>query len=955
MAEFNLFDREAEFLIADVLGNSSYESTASALGEIARLIDSYDREDINTFLTLYTPRNGEKFSSAELIEGTDKISRYLDMLEEESLELERAQTGIYNQIEYEKANLRSLVEGAVNKLNALRIYSRVGFSTFSFLATASNEWLSSTEEGRKRLVVSDSSNGAVLPIASQVQLPIKGIKLGAKSNGSPGDPRNLDRVFQRDSLGSVIDSNPITYFEYSRAGEDGVRLELEIELNDISIVNAITFDIVEYPFTHQAQLVEAYYELSSGQWASWISAPESLSGERIVYLNPVKTKNLRLVLGSLGADTIRTGFNLFSRRSILGIKDILIHSISYEPKGQLISKRREAKASTVSLSDVSVLPTVDTLFTYRVFAKDRSDMWKELELLATNTNDFVNGSAAQIKINVDLVPSAFSATDSALATSSKISNFENFNVTNSNPNQFGITELFLPNSIGAIEWEPYTVGTDWFELTSFSSDTSDSGPMYRLPLLQEAELKHVRVFANGRELIRANSPTSVDQYTIGKQGEVSFVRLGPGSPSVKVHAWLAPETLNFKRLGSMFVATLRHSVVPIKDYVNLEHITSIEGSAIQLFQPDTDLLELDHKLVSGVELQVGRDLLTSAGYTQVNASPSNPRSAFTGPNQYYVNELLGLIYLSENSSQHLFVSYKFKDIRSTASYEIWKTNNNVPQAIAISPSRLVTYDVQEVLSSTTRRVAKAKLDSGSEPQYFSSLYTYDVTTNIAYLSHGHVVEGSVELLESAFTSVPVEAPYIDGRREFASGAYGRVNLGPGVESGGLTSWHINDYAFIDVSLGVYPVDTSVFVTQKPTGDTLSNPGDWSYNVATGALAVNAISLGPDMVIGYWFRDFDSSQHMYSVDYEFGRVFFSEPIATPTTVKYKVAPYRVSYRPGRAIQDYTIDGEFVKIRSSLLNPGQNLTIFYDTLAINSNIEELRNYYSPILKSINLDIV
>lgn len=954
MKNFSLFDKEVDFLINDVFNRSATVDQESVLGNVSELIQGYEKEDINTFLKLYLPVNGEKFSLAEMSQGLDRVNRYLTALEESSNEIKRLQTGVYNQIAYEREEIRDLIELANRKLDALRLYNKIGITTFTFLGNAANEWLSSAENGLSRLTVSQNSNGAVLPILSEFQPPVASIGIGALSNGTPGDPDNLDRVSQRDSLASVTDMNVATYFEYTRRGEDGVLLELSFELEDVSILNAVTVDLVEYPFTHQAVLKRAQYQLANGQWGEWVQEPEELSGERTVYLNPVSTKNVKLCIESLGADAVRTGNNLFSRRSILGIKDIKLHSIKYASEGQIVSKIREARTPKISLSQVNFKPTVESLFSYNLFARGGEGTWEQLDALSTDTNDFVDASSIQLKLNVSLNPSAFGSADSAIIPSRSLSNYQRFTGSSSNPNRLYIDELFIPETAGAVEAYGFNIGKSYFALRSLATENPEAGTMFPLPGLLLEEAENLDVTINGRKAVKDSNPSSPDTYNIAEIDNELFVRIGANAPNSEVKVKTAPETLAFSFRAGRAIAELNHAMVPIKDSIRVEYLAGPASQNTQPVPPGESLIMLNGKYVSDLSIQeLSGGMLQDAGYTEVAASNVAPRSGFTGSNQYYVNTESGTLYLSEDSIKKLFVSYTSKSVKETSKYSVYTDTKNIPRAVVVDIPGLATHGVEEVLGQA--RSAKAVFGAGSSPAHFpNEASNYNASSNVAFLSDAPVLPGSFEISESAFTTVPVEVPFIDGSSEFSSGSYGQATLGAGVESSGQTTWTISDFAFINSELGVFPTDKSVFVAQVGSSGDVTSSGEWAYNSTTGELVVYGTGLGAELALGYFFLDFSDSSPMYSVDYAKGRVFFSEAATGAPTVKYKVAAYQISYEPAKPLTA-KVDNNYLLVPGGQVKAGSKITAFYDTLLIESDIKDLISYYSPVFKSANVEVV
>ncbi|MCB1712834.1 MAG: hypothetical protein KDH96_10250, partial [Candidatus Riesia sp.] len=241
-------------------------------------------------------------------------------------------------------------------------------------------------------------------------------------------------------------------------------------------------------------------------------------------------------------------------------------------------------------------------------------------------------------------------------------------------------------------------------------------------------------------------------------------------------------------------------------------------------------------------------------------------------------------------------------------------------------------------------------------EFFPSVvWTRPSSSNIAFLSHGHIVTGSVQIPSTAFTSGPgVEVPYIDGWTELSNGDYGVYTLGdPEIDDGTFMQWTVAESSAINGSLGVFPNDNVNFILQQTPGDALDSPGDWYYDDATGVLRVHSNAVLNTATLGFFFKEYDLVQTQYSVDYEQGRVFFSEE-PEDFVIQYQVAPYRLSYTPGRHIGDFTVNAQSIEVRSTALLPETSVYVFYDRVLIDNTIEDLVNYYSPVVESINLGL-
>jgi hypothetical protein len=958
-----LFDREVDYLIREVIDSPTVDRS-TAIGEIGMLLDEYEADVFDEILKVYLPKNAEKFSTTDIYEGPDKIVRYLDLLEAEMDMVDSFGTSVYNQIAHQRALLRELSARILDKLDAITIYEGGGSGSFLLDLTPEKFSNSIEDSGFERLTISNGT-GAVLPILTSKQLKVEEYSFTSDSNGEPGDPRNLDKTFNRDSTAVIFDDNPTTYFEYSRMGNEDIFLGMQFSFANKQIFNCLQVDLVQYSFAQAAEVVKLQYQLSNGQWANMIDTPMALE-KGPLYLNPVNTKAVRLVLKSSGSEPIKVGNNRFSNRSILGIQDIKFFSVLFKEKGQALSLEFERlEGNKVSLRNISFLPTQQDLFKYEVFVRNEEGDWQDITLLDTDDNDFVNvaNNTLQAKINISIIPEVFKSRDSALKPVTFINEYRRFESQLQNPNLFVVSDIFDPNSLGVVQEDDWNLGLRNNRLARLGGVTLFDGASFELPRLLQAELERLEIYANGKLIPQVDDLTSVSTLScsLGRTEEGnSVITFSSGDYALDPNATVAfrvrPEALNFKLKGDSYVALTKRPVTPARGNVRVEYLSSDTKSRVEYLQSGETSYKLANEMIYGdFVLQEEVDgLLVASSKAEVTATPALPRSGFDGSgNQYYLDRSNGVLYFSESLSQRLLVSYRYKEIKESDQYEIRTDSNNEPRGIVIPSYRARLFQTEEEVGAV--RFAEHDFQTDSFPRYFSDQIANKDNT-ILYLSHGHLVEDTVLFSENAFPGkVSEEVPYIDGQSELSVGDFVFLPITKSVAGSDMTwSFVIPSDLNVDSSLGYFPKPSSVFVTQRDSEPGAPLPGDWWVNEGAETTINVYVSAGTGLSaddkaeIGMFLTTKRDDRIYYSVDYERGRIFCGEEPLDGSKVKYSLMPYRISYIPCKS-KDFNLSGDTVEVDASLLT-SNDVYIFFKVAQIKQNIEELKQYYSPVLNSI-----
>ena len=961
--DISIYDKELDWLFRDILGNAPTSLQGGALQQMSETLRHYDHTSIHSFLDVFIPENATKYSNQEIVHGLDFLNSYVNLLHDETVQLESNSLTFYNQAIFQMENLRKIGNRITDKIQALRLYDSVGVRSIFLSGTMPFDWLDTVEANTpiKRMVVSDLANGMVLPIESSRPVAISSIRLGSTSNGTPGDTLSLDRIFRHDVLGSMLDGAPDTYFEYSRTGAD-IQLELIIELSHEAIVNTLGVSTVEYPFIQNAFIENLYYQLTNGQWVDWTDEPVRLLPEESIYLNPVKTKLIRLLLKSSGSEPIRVGPDRFVQRAILGIRDITVHTTMFASQGQLLS-RPKAKPGTskVSFANLDALHTVDDLFDLSIFVKNKDGNWQVISSKSQTIEDFVDISKElEAKLTCSRKSNSFKNYESTIKVGTHNFNYETFTTQERNPNQITLSHPFDQSSIQLLLDSNIAIDR-LISLPSNSGVILDSDTAYRLPaLLDQTDISNVDIYVNGQLSTRVDRAPGEKEHTAGMVDGQILIRFGTLDPSSNVSYRLRKEDLHFKQAGMFYTAVTRWPVIPVKSKIQLESLTNVGLSGIQYLAPHQVRHDIEGQYDYIYDFDIFEESATglvNAGYVLQSGSPERPREFLTDASHYYVDSENSSIHFFEAPVGPLFFVFKYKTIEVVRGFEIAKNTQGATQGIDLFPRIFHSIAVTETLGAAVPRDPTVCFEADSLTFAPSMANTLLAANRIAYLSHSNILPGSMKFDGS---TAMLEVPFVNGYKELTNGDYATYELTSGVESSNRTIWTVT-LEGLDSSLGIFPLDPAVFANQKPYNVdptvNLTVSGDWSFSYSGSTLILQAYGIGlpTTMSIGFFFLEINTSQPRYSVDYVNGQVFFSDTIdAEGLHATYEVAPYRVSYLIGEPVTDFSIDRDAnISVPLHAMEPNRLLYVVFDEFILTQDIKDLENYYSPVFRSLTFE--
>lgn len=354
------------------------------------------------------------------------------------------------------------------------------------------------------------------------------------------------------------------------------------------------------------------------------------------------------------------------------------------------------------------------------------------------------------------------------------------------------------------------------------------------------------------------------------------------------------------------------------------------------------------------------------------------------PDRYTFDYQTGAVYLgSEPNSDRRVVLYCKKIETKYIPQEFWKFDRNVvsnkinTQKIVLDPSVVFTIRQVTQYALTTNEDRSIRLLSGN--------------TNAHSWFNKRIVIGTVKPDGSLFQEgvKPTEVPFIDGETELSSIVKVKNESLTLTSIGGnqyqatlsqLTSSYPNrslvgspSFSAVrtDVS-GSSPTNAFHIDGQQSSTATLTTDGQWKITESGGDVIVTLYSTSTpgSHTVSYRYDDSDSgvdTDGLYSVDYNNGAIYFSNPIVASGDVEYEVSLYSAFYNIAKPVEDMNIEEistenrtvkfssafgmKFLKQDLAESSRPQYIKVLYDYYKKSTeSLADIEPYFSPICKDI-----
>lgn len=947
MNEAIFLESELLYLTKDILSNSLFSNEIERYSALSAYKD-------NPNLYIRIPEAGTRFSNIDISKGMIAISEYSQFLSEHVNNLGGFYKTCYNKFEYDKEIIQSMFKNIKYKINALKLYNDVLARTVVYLPDLNHWLIQSDDVNVPRLNLSDKSNGITLPIVGASNVVIQSIEIGRESNGTYGDPLNIDKTIQQDSPMALVDSNLETYFEYTREGTDKLVLELILKFPS-SIVNTIYVDPIQYPFNSSIILERADYLNTEGNWIPWISDVD-VTLNNIIYCNPVQCQQVRLKLSSGGSDIINGQYGPI-QRVILGLREINLIKTSFSSQGEIISVEKIIKDGEVTLSSVDKLSTINRFSTINVFVNDKEGNWKSIETLDTNVDDIVSVNKLQAKVVVNRNSDELANGNYLYENNNSSQFYEKVALSNSGITFFSLESGFDKGSIKVYRSNGIKVG-DYNTASSMQTESASEVVVKLKVKLDYNDANNIEVKVNGVLFKKVDTAPEAKEFNVILSND-TFIKFSNINPNSNIEVFIPSVSITPIKTG-LDITSQELSCHPDKNLINISKFFKPIDDIIIKY-PDSRIVETGYKNISNVTINYNVDgNLISSPYEEVIINSTDIFTELSGPHKFYVDSNSGIIYLSEFPSETLYISYRHQDSIALDKSEFnlnVMDNGKVRLIFPRAINDVIT--IKEDIGTTYLRNKKAISNKGLK--FKDKEYTLDAVNKVIYLSNDSISSLNIK---AADDSSFIEVPFIDGRKELnqGNGIYNIVEAAFDSYDGSVIyNWNISSYGIenINLTMGVYPTDQSLFLNQKPSLGSLESQGDW-YISNSGIISLYSINtvFEEPIKIGLFLLQANTSysQYQYSVDRKQGLVYLSGLPATALSTEYTMLPYVATYEIVEKINNWGLNqnDSLLELRQQYVD-SDFAYVYYESEVSPVNMSLLKDYYSPVITGLYFKVI
>lgn len=433
----------------------------------------------------------------------------------------------------------------------------------------------------------------------------------------------------------------------------------------------------------------------------------------------------------------------------------------------------------------------------------------------------------------------------------------------------------------------------------------------------------------------------------------------------RVRWWLRPEQLRFFSKSNYVYSKFDFFFSPNKQRIEIYYLSSLRKSGHFSLRPGKKRFFLGK---NGIEKNT-ISISSSIGFTEVSSLLDLLNYSGSGY-AYHFDEKSSVLHLNDfldrGSLAKVNFFYREKKKLEDSEYEIWE-KDSIPTGIKIlkedfksetvtqklySPNKEIFSNIENVSLTRSKTLDNSTI-SGTEQKAFE-------------LSYENILMGSFvidrNILENPYDKPFKEKDFIDGNTEFL----------------GLS--HIEDEFTNEILSSIGTVSFSVGARSlfyKKAGIIFEDEGEYFPPSQEKGAAVDVVSIGDWFIsddgdvtvyIGagnrlprnirysyYYKKNNDQNQgNFFSVDYGNSIIYFSGAVlqSESASIKYNVSNYIAEYDILKKVKDYKVDfsNKKVEINSSefLLNRG-DCFLFYKKNLFSYNLEEVREYFSPLLYS------
>ena len=861
------------------------------------------------------------------------------------------------QVDFKKLSLQSKINELRQKLNSLMSFdNEINFSIKENFYNLYN--ITFNRVKRNSLSVDTESNVCTLPIKETKNIAIKNIYISNKSNGVPGNYRTGNNKF----IFNIISPNEDSGFEFFKIGSGPLNLTLILELNQEEVINEIQLTKTINFINTELKIKEIIYGSNINGDINLKSLidenKQNLSFDEVYGANQLNIKHLPTFANSVKITFETNEFDVIDNVKIFSIflQRIRLLRNEFLTDGEIQSKKIKVPESILLGSGkIEIYPKNDTFDLEFSLSDSNGGTFENLQLnknFLSESKIFDNSSKEIIykvfikkyndrfkTLNVYSDEEYFLEPESFIRTFSKKFSPVNYNFNNKlSSNSFKLFQTGLisrsienQNFISLIEIE--NEGVNRIDLNI---------DLNALKLKYEDLIIKINdeIWEQVDSIEDLEDENTYKLFFIEKNGKQIVIN----------------NKLNLKLLIKYSLKPLMPSLIikPEGYYLYLNETFDYSKDSIKI----SSIVNVNEKVIEILPVNKGKHFLK---HNYINFSSFKIEEEINSSYQivdqarYTLDNVNGILFI--DNVNKLKVSYYFynKIEIPKEDFEIWVKENKV-KGLYIKPEKVLINEVNENINNNNESYY---LFDGTLLRNKRNIALDDLD-NTFVLSNTNIIKGSVFFKENLFSNdiETLEVDYINGYNEFLGLKTINKEFIPSIQLDNNYQIKITlkkkPYLLDGLKLEVYD-DNDLLI-----GNTSVSLDQENQRIVTISFDSNNFQLN-EVITNYYVKYFYQNKkniplQKYSIDYKEGILYTSENLDnTNVEIKYDVGLIGVEYKLIEEINSF----ELINNNKTISLNTENLKDYSNTIKgvwlknkSNLNFNNLENYYSPLIYSIEL---
>lgn len=870
-------------------------------------------------------------------------------------------------------------------------------------------------------------------LAGTISITAKPI-INSNSNGNSGNNHELGSRYNGNIM-MILDDNADTWYEYERVvsqisdDKQTLVLDMTINLGDTQVVNNIVINPNNFGTKTTVTIKEITTSVDGNVFISikddipiagfvtedeeniFILAPSTskFAGQGTYTFTPRKVKYIHIVFEQYEPYIINTtqGERL---RYAIGIRDININAIKYQPEGEIISKpysltdevRKvliQTNQNPIEKSDIAdiswFISPDDGQNWHQIQPSERgaeSGLVSVIPEVITFNGVGDNNIITSVPVNTLRVKAELKREDSVFIAGTSsfrktvLSKSELHTVPSTSPFQFTLEEdpvqdtwMIVDPLHGSrgIPGAAYTIGKSQEDLRIYRlPDTFKNFPwpvqkvydgnnIWHTERQRAVDWLHVEI--GGERWSQTTSGINLDgignkQYSFNPSTGVIELSAPPENATISIY--FDPERLTPSSAQNNHIANLDFATSNNKKSMTIKRYDKLQTETELIPRGATVIRLKNQNITENGFITIGAALNIADSYNAISTSFVNGRDELTSNTKWSLDDTNGILYLPKPTpiNKDISLTYEWQPIYILTENDWdWNSNSIINDSVTIKESAWKTQTVKDEVLGITISGKVIDLPNLSIVQG-----TFQPTLTIS--------GSAIDDIQNPFFK---EVKYFDGVIELGGDILSTVQQLPALTIG-LNTINLEEDIITDITYPVSFTQSGIFADGSDS--TPDADGEYYINRIANTLQVfSSINNSTPGTITYWYQnpDFDTGG-LYSINNTLGRIHLQrklDPNATSAwrlTVDYSHVDFRAEYAIARRLDpdDYDVDitsnqitikerevlSHVILPRGQLSENRSYYMVNYDYVAdTREDVNELKDFFSPIIKDYAIKVL